>query len=172
MSNVIAFPQKTYSPKEKITSTTTPIDEPTGVVPPLYFQKLQRDMKQDLSRSRRNVRTFRQRFCFLARINSGLSQKELCLRLNSHSEIQNLSNYPCFNTFYPITAEFLNSLETNITSILEYNGTSMSWLFGGLGVPTDKLAKVIANICKVDDEYEQFLQSSSKYQHDDNLWQP
>lgn len=101
-----------------------------------------------------NIRPFRQKFCQLARHRSGLSLEELAERLNSHAEVLALKSYPCFQQFYPITPELLSNLENDIQKIFEY--CSQGFLFGGIGIPTDKIAGAIASVCGVNSHYKRF----------------
>lgn len=130
------------------------------------LRPLQREMLRENSctpeqRFLRSVRPFRQKFCFLARKFSGLSAKELCSRLNEHPDILKLHRYPCYNQFYPITPEFLSDLESNISKIFEY--CSSGFAFGGIGVPTDEIARAIADICGANDEHKEFIQWCIEY---------
>lgn len=101
-----------------------------------------------------NVRPFRQKFCRLARRRSGLSLEELAERLNFHADILTLKSYPSFKQFYPITPEFLSNLEDDIQKIFEY--CAQGFLFGGIGVPTDRIAAVIASVCGVSSQHSRF----------------
>lgn len=109
----------------------------------------------------RNVRPFRQRFCFLLRKFSGLSPGELCFRLNEHADILKLHRYPSYSHFYPITPQFLSYLENDISKIFEY--CSSGFAFGGIGTPTDEVAKAIADICGAYEEHEEFLKWCVEY---------
>lgn len=164
LNNIL--PISNFRTSQDIPQTRVPKDA-LGTVEHLYgtlarsLRPLKREMLKENrctpeQRFLRNVRPFRQRFCFLARKFSGLSLEELCSRLNKHSDILKLHRYPCYDQFYPITPEFLSDLETNISKIFEY--CSSGFAFGGIGVPTDELARAIADICGAKEEHKEFIQ--------------
>lgn len=138
------------------------------------LRQLRKDMLRDDDctpehRFLRSVRPFRQRFCFLVRKFSGLSLEELCSRLNEHSDILKLHRYPSYRHFYPITEQFLNDLETDISKIFEYCSSGMA--FGGIGTPTDEVERAIADICGVKKEHKEYIQWCIEYRFGkDMVW--
>nr|BFD67470.1 hypothetical protein HAGR004_24920 [Bdellovibrio sp. HAGR004] len=113
----------------------------------------------------RSVRPFRQKFCQLARAQSGLSYEDLAAALNQHPDILKLDKLPAYKNFYPITPDFLKTLETEITKIWEYNPYNQGLLgIGAFGTPTKDIAAAIAKICGVHDVYKRFENWSLAYE--------
>ena len=106
-----------------------------------------------------STRIFTQRFCWLVRHSSGISQEELCELLNRHPRIQNMKSLPGARFFLPLTTEFLNDLESNIGKIIEYHPYG-GGLFGigAYGTPTLDIAEVIAQICEANRDFRRFQQ--------------
>lgn len=112
----------------------------------------------------KSVRPFTQRFCKITREFSGISQEELCKRLNQHPHILKLKNLPGAYRFYPITPEFLTTLENSIMKIIEYNPYGGGFLgIGAYGVPTLEVASVIAEVCGAARDYKKFEEWCHEY---------
>lgn len=125
------------------------------------LSKLHADMLKDKAAIEqswlRSVRPFTQRFCKITREFSGISQEDLCERLNQHPRILSLKKLPGGYRFYPITPEFLTSLENSIMKIIEYNPYGGGFLgIGAYGVPTQEVASVIAEVCGPPRDYRKF----------------
>lgn len=132
------------------------------------FSSLKQEMRKgdpDTHPLLRSVRPYRQKFCKLARQSSGISQEELCAKLNEHIGILKLKDLPSFDRFYPITPDLIDKLENNITHIIEYNPYNQGFLgIGVMGTPTKDIARVIAEICDVSPAYRKFEDWSFEYE--------
>ena len=99
-------------------------------------------------------RIFRAEFCRTVRKFRGLTEKNLCVLLNSRREIAVLDDKYCqLHEFYPFTADFIKRFELNILSIQDFmpNGPA-----AGAGFPTEDFTKLIAKACNADTHYPEF----------------
>ena len=109
-------------------------------------------------RQRGLLKPFTQRFCRIARRFSGLSEEELCERLNEQPRILKLRELPGLRVRYPFRREFIFDMENNLARVAEYNpytfGGFSGW--GSFGVPTQEVARAIAEVCGSRREFRQF----------------
>lgn len=161
MSEVVQFSEfqsKSPRPKSPLTSTSpTPVEPLFGTLERSIRRIRAEMLSEECSpehRWLRSVRPYRQKFCKLTREFSGHSLEEMCEGLNQHPDILKLKPYPSFNSFYPITPDFISNLENDIGKIFEY--CAQGFAFGGIGVPTEEIAKAIADICESKKEYKKF----------------
>lgn len=127
--------------------------------------EMRRETKATTGFLQQNVRPYRQKFCRLARKTSGMTQEELCEKLNRHPAILKLDRLPSFSRFYPITPAFIETLETEISKIPEYQPYCQGFFgLGAMGTPTKDIAAVIAQICGLSKIHRQFERWSLEYE--------
>lgn len=114
----------------------------------------------------RSHRPFTQKFCKIIRSTAGISLVQLSERLNAHPGIQKLSELPGAYRFFPLTAEFLKNLESNISEIMEYQPYGGGFLgIGAYGAPTAYIAKAIAEVCDANRDFRRFEVLCAEYLH-------
>lgn len=115
---------------------------------------LQNNMRAASFTQATDNRAFRGAFVKSIRLYRGLSREQLCRIINCHPALTEAAKkHGSLWSWFPLKAEFLEQFEERTNQIFEE--ITMGSL-GGVGFPTETFTRLVAQVCRAQENYKEF----------------